>query len=98
MQIPISENTRVPWLSFEDQRGFVTPRTFQMPIQAVGGDIKLSPDKPLGMGRFPFTDCLPWLCPVQKRLGLFGPPPLWVSSGLVVNVCIADICLCYEFG
>ncbi len=74
VQVPIGQDALIARLAFEDDRGFVAARAVQVPVQAVGGDVELPAEEPLGVGRVPFADRIPRLCPVQKFPSLFSPP------------------------
>src|SRR5258708_28156903 len=52
-------------LAFPDQRRFILTRRFDVPVEAVVGQIDLPPDEPLRPWRLPFQNVVPPLEPVQ---------------------------------
>ena len=56
-----------------------------MAVQAVGGDVALTTQKPLEGGIVPLKDLIPGLEPLQFG-GYFGPEPLWVGDGAAVGL------------
>ena len=65
MEAPVGVYADVARLSLPDQGGLVPAWPVKVPIQAVVGDVELSPHKPLGVRGFPLEDCMPPLEPIE---------------------------------
>ena len=57
------------WFTFPDDRGFVTPRTPQMPIETIMTEIDSTAHEPLRVGFFPFQNLFPGLKPFEFPRG-----------------------------
>ena len=75
VKLAVGQCPHVPGLALEDDCGFVGTAVGQMPVEAVFGNIELSPFEPLGMRQLPTQDLLERPAPVEKFLRL-SPPEL----------------------
>src|SRR5579875_726954 len=71
----ISEDTAVARFAFPDNGSLVATRTIEMAIEAIGTDVELAADEPLGVRLVPLQYFLPAAHPLQ-RFGLFSPETL----------------------
>ena len=90
VKIPVRERPPVTRLSFPDERRLVSPRSPDVAVHAVGGDVELSAGKPFRVGRLPLENLLPRLDPLQLAR-LLGPELLGVALGFVVDVGRRDV-------
>ena len=65
---------------------FVALARENMAIKTVVGDIQLTANKPLAVGKFPLTNGIPWLLPGNKFFCLPGPKSLIILIGFVIKM------------
>src|SRR5215470_7363186 len=84
MQFLIRKSAILAGFAFPQNRSFVSPPTVQMPIDAVDGDVELTPDEPFCKWWIPLQHFLPLLEPVQLSCDA-GPEFTRIFHRKVIN-------------
>ena len=85
VEVPIGQRAAIARLALPDDRGLVPRGTADVPVDAVGGDVQLTANKPLGVRWLPVQHRAPRGNPLETtRFG--GPEGLAVAGRVVVRI------------
>jgi hypothetical protein len=85
MQLMVGQRSFLYWLSLPNQGRLVSPRTSEMPIEAVLRDVQFSAHKPLSKWFLPLKDALPFLLPNKQFRRLLTPERFRVLNRFMVH-------------
>src|SRR6185436_127836 len=89
IEIEVGQRSAIAGLAFPDECRLVAPGGADMPIEAVGGDVDLAADEPLGIRRIPLEDFRPRRDPLEL-LRETGPEGFGILRGSRVDGGIVD--------
>ena len=83
-QLPVGVHAAIAGLAFPDDRRLVAPRTAEVPVDTIGGDVELATAEPLRVRGRPFKHRLPRPGP-GERPGLLRPECEAIARGVIIE-------------